>query len=110
MLPRQDGEEHALSWDRTRPQPDFHNVCYAMVRCSMDEAGADMEESAHRRVSALTGPSSRKLHGSRRDGKVRPMEDQQPYWDRVAAQKTFTHPLDQGWLDTFVPKTARILD
>lgn len=38
------------------------------------------------------------------------MEDQRPYWDRVAAQKTFTHPLDQGWLNTFVPKTARILD
>ena len=38
------------------------------------------------------------------------MEGQQPYWDRVAAQKTFTHPLDQGWLDTFVPRTARILD
>lgn len=38
------------------------------------------------------------------------MENQQLYWDRVAAQKTFTHPLDQGWLDTFIPKTARILD
>ena len=38
------------------------------------------------------------------------MQDQQAYWDREAGRKTFTHPLNQGWLDTFVPRTARVLD
>jgi SAM-dependent methyltransferase len=38
------------------------------------------------------------------------MQDQRPYWDRVAGQKTFTHPINRVWLDTFVPRTARILD
>lgn len=38
------------------------------------------------------------------------MEDQRPYWDQVAAEKTFTHPINQAWLDAFVPRTARILD
>ncbi|MGE0718200.1 MAG: class I SAM-dependent methyltransferase [Alphaproteobacteria bacterium] len=38
------------------------------------------------------------------------MEDQRPYWERVAARKTFTHPLDRGWLDAYVPATARVLD
>lgn len=38
------------------------------------------------------------------------MEDQRAYWDRVAGQKTFTHPLNRDWLDTFVLRTARVLD
>lgn len=50
------------------------------------------------------------MHGFRRGGKVTLMEYQQLYWNRVAAQKMFTHPLDQGWLDTAIPKPARILD
>jgi len=38
------------------------------------------------------------------------MQDQRAYWDREAGRKTFTHPLNRGWLDTFVPQTARVLD
>ena len=38
------------------------------------------------------------------------MDHQRSYWDRVAEQKTFTHPLDAAWLDRFVDKRARILD
>jgi SAM-dependent methyltransferase len=38
------------------------------------------------------------------------MQDQRLYWDQVAAQKTFTHPINHVWLDAFVPPTARILD
>jgi hypothetical protein len=37
------------------------------------------------------------------------MEDQQLYWDRVAAQKAFTHPLDQGWLDINTILTAVLM-
>ena len=38
------------------------------------------------------------------------MERQQAYWDRVADEMTFTHPLDRDWLDRFVGKKARVLD
>jgi len=38
------------------------------------------------------------------------MQDQRAYWDREAGRKTFTHLLNRGWLDTFVPRTARVLD
>jgi len=38
------------------------------------------------------------------------MEQQQAYWDRVADEMTFTHPLDRDWLDRFVDKKARVLD
>ena len=38
------------------------------------------------------------------------MDHQRAYWDRVADQKTFTHPLDRAWLKKFVEKDARILD
>jgi SAM-dependent methyltransferase len=38
------------------------------------------------------------------------MQDQKPYWDHAAVQKTFTHPINQAWLDLFVARTARILD
>ncbi len=38
------------------------------------------------------------------------MGDQWAYWDRVAGRKTFTHPLNRDWLDTFVLRTARVLD
>ena len=38
------------------------------------------------------------------------MQDQRPYWDQVAADKAFTHPVNSAWLDAFVPRTARILD
>src|SRR5580700_2861818 len=32
------------------------------------------------------------------------------YWDRVAGEKTFTHPLNPAWLDRWVAPGARILD
>lgn len=38
------------------------------------------------------------------------MADQRAYWDRVAAEKTFTHPLDAAWLRAFVRPDARVLD
>lgn len=38
------------------------------------------------------------------------MEGQQAYWDRVADEKAFTHPLDHDWLDRFVDRQARVLD
>lgn len=38
------------------------------------------------------------------------MQDQRPYWDKVASQKTFTHPINRDWLSEFVPTSARILD
>ena len=38
------------------------------------------------------------------------MRDQRAYWDREAGRKTFTHPLDPDWLDTFIPQAARVLD
>ena len=38
------------------------------------------------------------------------MDHQRAYWDRVAEQKTFTHPLDEAWLNRFVDKQARVLD
>jgi SAM-dependent methyltransferase len=38
------------------------------------------------------------------------VQAQRRYWDQVAAEKTFTHPINQAWLDAFVPRTARILD
>ena len=47
---------------------------------------------------------------SPRWGKVTLMQGQRAYWDREAGRKTFTHPLNRGWLDTFVPQTARVLD
>jgi SAM-dependent methyltransferase len=31
------------------------------------------------------------------------------YWDTIGATKTFTHPVDFGWLSA-LPRTARILD
>jgi SAM-dependent methyltransferase len=38
------------------------------------------------------------------------VQNQRPYWDQVAAEKIFTHPINRAWLDAFVPRTARILD
>jgi SAM-dependent methyltransferase len=38
------------------------------------------------------------------------MDDQRPYWDGVAEQKTFSHPLHEAWLDAWLPRSARILD
>jgi len=38
------------------------------------------------------------------------MERQQAYWDRVADEMTFTHPLNPDWLERFVDKKARVLD
>jgi SAM-dependent methyltransferase len=38
------------------------------------------------------------------------MEDQRAYWDRVAAEKSFTHPLDDRWLDDWFQRSGRILD
>jgi SAM-dependent methyltransferase len=38
------------------------------------------------------------------------MDDQRACWDRVAADKSFTHPLNDRWLDDWVPRSGRILD
>ena len=38
------------------------------------------------------------------------MDHQRAYWDRVAADKTFTHPLDDRWLAKCVGPKSRILD
>jgi SAM-dependent methyltransferase len=38
------------------------------------------------------------------------MDDQRDYWDRVAAEKSFTHPLNHQWLDRWVRPPGRILD
>lgn len=38
------------------------------------------------------------------------MADQRAYWDRVAPERTFTHPLDAAWLRAFVRPDARLLD
>jgi SAM-dependent methyltransferase len=35
---------------------------------------------------------------------------QMSYWDRVAAQKRFTHPLRREWLDGYLDGRARVLD
>jgi SAM-dependent methyltransferase len=38
------------------------------------------------------------------------MVDQRRYWDRVADQKTFTHPINAEWLIGSIDTKARILD
>ena len=38
------------------------------------------------------------------------MDGQRPYWDRVATEKTFTHPLNEAWLTQNVSRDARLLD
>ena len=38
------------------------------------------------------------------------MEDQRCYWDRVAPEKVFTHPLNERWLTQTIGPNARILD
>jgi len=38
------------------------------------------------------------------------LNNQHQYWDKVAATKTFTHPLDQDILLSFFQKTHKILD
>jgi SAM-dependent methyltransferase len=38
------------------------------------------------------------------------MDDQRAYWERVAAEKTFTHPVNERWLGVWVPRSGRILD
>jgi SAM-dependent methyltransferase len=39
------------------------------------------------------------------------MDNQHPYWDRVAATKHFTHPLDLALMEKYLPqKNARIID
>src|SRR5205809_373104 len=38
------------------------------------------------------------------------LNNQHQYWDKVAATKTFTHPLDQDILLSFFQKTDKILD
>jgi SAM-dependent methyltransferase len=38
------------------------------------------------------------------------MDDQRAYWDRVAAEKAFTHPLNEGWLGGWFRRSDRILD
>jgi SAM-dependent methyltransferase len=39
-----------------------------------------------------------------------PPRDQHHYWDRVADEKTFTHPLDAEYLQRVLPASATILD
>ncbi len=38
------------------------------------------------------------------------IDNQQPYWDEVAASKTFTHPTDQALLNTWFRKDFKLLD
>jgi SAM-dependent methyltransferase len=38
------------------------------------------------------------------------MTSQSSYWDRVANEKRFSHPLRRDWLSRYVNKQARILD
>ena len=38
------------------------------------------------------------------------MERQRPYWDRAAALKTFTHPIEHDWLAGHAMRSDRILD
>jgi SAM-dependent methyltransferase len=38
------------------------------------------------------------------------LDVQKAYWDTVAEQKTFTHPLNMALLQGYVPKEAKILD
>ena len=38
------------------------------------------------------------------------MHGQRPYWDRVANEKTFTHPVNAEWLSRSISTDARILD
>ena len=38
------------------------------------------------------------------------MTSQRAYWDRAAAVKEFTHPLDGGWITQTLGRDARILD
>lgn len=38
------------------------------------------------------------------------IDNQSEYWDNVAALKTFTHPLDLPFLNSFLPKDSKILD
>jgi hypothetical protein len=38
------------------------------------------------------------------------IDNQQPYWNRVANTKTFTHPLDLDVLAQFCGKDAAIMD
>ena len=38
------------------------------------------------------------------------MDDQRAYWDRVAAEKTFTHPINARWMADWVSRSGRILD
>jgi SAM-dependent methyltransferase len=41
---------------------------------------------------------------------MRPASSQHNYWDRVATQKRFSHPLHLDWLAKYLSKRARILD
>jgi len=38
------------------------------------------------------------------------IDNQKEYWDSVAPQKTFTHPIDIDWLLQYVDKSAMIID
>jgi SAM-dependent methyltransferase len=38
------------------------------------------------------------------------IDNQSKYWDEVAEQKTFTHPIDKTILETFLTKQSKILD
>ena len=38
------------------------------------------------------------------------IDNQHPYWDRVAETKQFTHPLDLALLQRHVAPTAHVLD
>jgi SAM-dependent methyltransferase len=41
---------------------------------------------------------------------VREIDSQIDYWDRVAREKRFSHPLCLAWLTRYLPTPARILD
>lgn len=38
------------------------------------------------------------------------MQDQRDYWNAVAEEKTFTHPVNLAWLARHVPPAGRVLD
>ena len=38
------------------------------------------------------------------------MDDQQDYWDRVAFEKSFSHPIESEWLERWADPHARVID
>src|SRR5262245_39977771 len=67
------------------------------------------------RLPSAARPARRRLPAARLGSAVmgareHPPADQTAYWDRVAGQKEFTHPLDAGVLERRFERGWRILD